>query len=362
MISNPIFKLDTKGRLRSWQYEVSGHSFRTHAGLVDGQKVTSGWTVCTPKSQATGAEQALFEAQAEERKKLEREYHRTPEECSTPNFFKPMLAHGWDQFKSNWPVATQPKLDGIRCIATVEGLFSRQGKPIVSCPHIELALQPIFAMDPDLVIDGELYNHDLKADFEKITSLVRKQKPIAETEGVVEYHVYDIASTDGPFAARIYRAHKTLELVRHIQLVETHTVRNQEELDEHYQRFLEQGYEGQMIRSLTGNYEQKRSLNLLKRKEFEDAEYPISRIIEGIGNWAGYAKAVEFILPNDLRLEDGSRPKAGIRGSREFTRKLLAEAADWENGGTTTIRFQNLSTRGIPRFPVAVAFHEGERL
>lgn len=363
MLSNPIFKLDSTGRLRSWQYEVDGDRYRTIAGLVDGKKATSAWTVCTPKSRDTAEAQAVFEAEAARLHKLAREYHLYADTVETPNFFQPMLAHTYGRFGGGtFPMFSQPKLDGIRCIATVEGLFSRQGKPILSCPHIIEALAPLFANDPDLVLDGELYNHDLKADFEQVTSLVKKAYPTPETARVIQYHVYDVPSHGGGFNQRIAVAQGLLKFIDPcIKLVITRLAFDEEALDADYAEFLEMGYEGQMLRQPDVGYEQKRSNSLLKRKEFLDGEFPISRIIEGEGNWAGYAKAVEFILPGDIRTEDGSRPKAGIKGSQTFARQLLADADLWP-GKLTTIRFQNLSARGIPRFPIAVAFHEGDRL
>ncbi|RWD47452.1 hypothetical protein [Mesorhizobium sp.] len=361
--SDTIYKLDTQGRLRSWRYEVDGNRWRSISGLVDGAQTATEWTVCTAKSQETDQAQARFEADAERRKKLERQYHPTPDTCDKPNFFEPMLAKGY-KGKIQFPIASQPKLDGIRCIARAEGLFTRQGKPILSCPHIEAELAPFFVADPDLVLDGELYNHALKADFEQIVSLVRKQEPNPATAGVVQYHVYDIPSFDAGFFARSAVVSAMLVDCTHLVSVETRMAFNQDMLDADYEEFLGDGYEGQMGR-LDADYEiGKRSAHLQKRKEFQDAEFPITAIGEGLGNWSGHAKFVEFMLPGDIRLENGDRPRAGIKGTKEFCKKLLEEAEEWVCGkSTSTIQFFQLSARGIPRFPVATKFHKaGARL
>lgn len=358
MNSEPIYKLDTTGRLRAWSYTVEGNKWRSTSGLIDGAQTTTEWTVCTAKSQPTDELQAQFEAEAERRKKLERQYHLTPEGCATPNFFEPMLAKGY-KGKTQWPVANQPKLDGIRCIARAEGLFSRQGKPIVSCPHIEAELAPMFVADPDLVLDGELYNHDYKDEFEKLVSLIRKQEPNPATAGVVEYHVYDIPSFEGTFFQRAPVYNAMLQGYKTVIPVETRISFNQAMLDADYEAYLEDGYEGQMKR-LDGDYEQKRSKNLEKRKEFQSAEFEITGIGEGQGNWAGYAKFVEYKLPDDVRLENGERPKAGIAGDQEFCKRLLAEQEQWV-GGLGTIKFFTPTARGIPRFAVATMFHGAKR-
>ena len=111
--------------------------------------------------------------------------------------FKPMLAHVYtDENQIDWsqPVYMQPKLDGVRCIFTKDGAFSRTGKRFMNVRHIEMELQELFNQHPHLILDGELYNHRLKNDFEKIISLVRKQKPTdtdrLDAQHLIQYYVY----------------------------------------------------------------------------------------------------------------------------------------------------------------------------
>lgn len=354
-----IFKRDARGEIRTWQYEVDGGSWRTIAGLINGEKVISGWTTCKPKSQDTVHLQARFEAQAEMKKKLDRDYRETLEEVDRPrdSIIKPMLAHKFDGWVTGWQkVFSQPKLDGIRCIATINGLWSRQGKPIVACPHIEENLRPLFDLNPGLILDGELYNHDLKDDFNKITSVVKKLKPTdedrAEARQVIQYHIYDVPSSPWSFSERHVLLSELIETeYSSLRLVTTRSHSHSSSLDVSYEHYLEDGYEGQIVR-LDGPYEQKRSKLLLKRKEFLDAEYEVLRIEEGQGNWAGFAKRAV------LRLPDGREFGAGIKGDQAFTKQLL----DGPTPQTATIRYFQLTPDGVPRFPVATAFHEGDRL
>ena len=95
-LSPEIFKVDSKGKIRTWQYEVKGDGWRTIAGLQDGKKVVSEWTVCDPASQETAELQAQFEADAEMKKKLKRDYHLTVEGTPVANYFKPMLAEKYE--------------------------------------------------------------------------------------------------------------------------------------------------------------------------------------------------------------------------------------------------------------------------
>lgn len=252
-----------------------------------------------------------------------------------------------------------------RCIATIEGLFSRQGKPIVSVPHVHRALQALFQRDPDLVLDGELYSDRLSDNFNEIISLARKSKPTNEdfkkSEEMISYWVYDVPSCEGGFEKRIQKLHELITINSAIYpgaicVVETHEVKNQNDLDELYAKYMSQGYEGQMIRTLGKNYENKRTKQLLKRKEFKDEEFEILFVEEGLGNWAGYAKTIT------VKHNDGSGRVfgSGVAGTQEFTKALLAER-DTLVGTTVTIKYQNLTPEGIPRFPVAVKFWKTQK-
>lgn len=130
------------------------------------------------------------------------------------------------------------------------------------------------------------------------------------------------------------------------------TVDYQEMLDQLYADYIQDGYEGQMVR-IDAPYEQKRSKNLLKRKEFQDAEFTLIGLEEGLGNWAGYAKRAIF------RLKDGREFGAGIRGSQEFCKALLNER-DTHINKPATVRFFNYTPDGVPRFPVVTEFSRAD--
>jgi DNA ligase-1 len=260
--------------------------------------------------------------------------------------------------KITLPFWTQPKLDGIRFTSSQEASLSRGGKPFPVVSHIVDALAPAFASFPGLRLDGELYNHKLKEDFNQITSLVKQMKPKKEdfekAAALVEYHVYDIPSHPGTFSERIhFLEHEVMPHIsdKRIVLVETCPVSSIEALDELYGRWLSEGYEGQMIRT-DAVYQSgpKRDGRLIKRKEFMDAEYPVIRIESGVGDWTGVAKSV--ICSNGER-EFG----AGIKGTVENGRKLLAGPLP----KFATVRYPNLTPDGVPRFGIAVEFFNEER-
>ena len=206
-----------------------------------------------------------------------------------------MLAHKVDQTKVDYtkPVFMQPKLDGVRCVIALEDnqviARSRTGKQWLNIQHVTDSLQDFFASNPDTVLDGELYNHDLRNDFEKIISLVRKQKPTSddriEATKLVQFHCYDFISDDD-FSTR-RDALQTMPIYSECVLfVDTMFVVTQADSVKLHAKNLAQGYEGSILR-LNAPYECKRSRNLQKFKDFHDTEATIVDFVEGKGKRAG---------------------------------------------------------------------------
>ncbi|WP_454627694.1 ATP-dependent DNA ligase [Bradyrhizobium cenepequi] len=366
MLSNPIYKRDTAGKIRTWQFEVDGEKFRTIAGIQGGSLVTSAWTVCGAKNAGkanyTNAyDQAIAEATAEERKKLKREYRKTIAELDSV-MKGPMLAATY-KAGLKFPVFSQPKLDGIRALITKDGAFTRELQPHFNCEHILKELAPLFVINPTLVFDGELYNHDLKDNFNRICQLVRKQtvtdEQHADIERLVQFHVYDMPS-HRPFDLRAMDMAGGIDSFflrsKHLRLVRTTFVGTQELLDELNGEYTSQGYEGQMIRLTDKPYEwDTRSKALLKRKEFDTAEFRLTGISQGEGNWAGYAKRIEFDIG------DGRMCGAGVKGDQDFTKELWRKTVDGNALPFSQVTVQHFKTTpdGMPRFPVAIDFHNG---
>ena len=273
-----------------------------------------------------------------------------------------MLAHDFAKTPVQSGI-TQPKLDGIRMVVNTRGLYSRSNKPIVAVPHIKEALAEFIKDHPTVTLDGELYNHELKDNFQKITSLVRKTvnlgtEELAESKDLVQYHIYDMfdsANPDMTFMQRYNWIQRNVHLVNKkaigIHLVPVAICETSEELDTMYGEYTTAGYEGQMIRQDTV-YENKRSKGLLKRKEFITEEYKVVEVIEGQGAWTGYAKRFILALP------DGTQFGSGVRGSQAQLKELL-EAKEKPNWATC--RFFEYSNDGVPRFPVIIDYGIGTR-
>lgn len=364
MFGKTIYKRDSNGEIRQWRFEVSGDQWRAQSGLVGGAQVESGWVTCTPKSRDTAEAQALFEAEAEMGKKLDKDYAVSIAALDEPRAAggPVMLAHKYEAWPAGQTVVySQPKLDGMRCKVNAHGLWSRTGKLIVSCPHIFSTLSPAFTSHPQLEIDGELYAHEMKDDFPALMSILRKSKPsekdVEKAASIVKYHVYDIFVEGKRFSDRSRMLELFVEGLGSPDLVfvPTSLVTNKDQLDQAYGTYLEAGYEGQIVR-LDGLYERKRSKNLLKRKEFETKEFELVAIEAGNGNWAGLAKKVTFKLP------DGQLCGAGIKGNRDQAKDLLERAPSLIGRPVTIRYFPEPDNKNLPRFAVAIDFDRPDNI
>jgi DNA ligase-1 len=205
---------------------------------------------------------------------------------------KPMLAYKVDKKPVDWSekVFIQPKLDGVRCIFTKDGAYSRTGKEFKNVAHLKYDLTDFFRKNPNTVLDGELYNHALKDDFEKIISLVRKQKPTEQdardAQHLVQYHVYDTIAEGPNYEDRFNWLRHNLPIAKTMTLIKNTVVESQDEAKMLHNVHLAQGYEGSMLR-LNKPYEQKRSYNLQKFKDFSDTEATITGYEAGKGKFTG---------------------------------------------------------------------------
>jgi len=241
---------------------------------------------------------------------------------------KAMLAHKYNPDKADYPAYIQPKLDGVRCLFTKDGAFSRADNQFMNVKHIEKALENFFNKYPTAVLDGELYNHELKDDFEKIISLVRKTKPTQEHKDeaaeLVQYHVYDIASmTIGGYTTRLNYLQSNLFAGFNtwpVMSVETKVVLDYDEAVKQHNKYLKLGYEGSIYRSIDGKYKNTRSWDLMKFKDFDDAEATIIGYELGKGKRQGTLG--KFIMQDDEGIQFGCPPGKG------YTYKDLAAMID----------------------------------
>ena len=258
----------------------------------------------------------------------------------------------------------QPKLDGVRCIIRKDGAFSRNGKSFKNVEHILKELKPLFDYAPELILDGELYNHELKEDFNKIISLVRKTKRITdedrrESQRLIQFHNYDIFDINRQGLSYIER----MDLINHIQrkynllytrAVSTQRVNNKVDLNLLNKINKKQGYEGSMVRNNMPYEPGKRSWTLQKVKEWQDSEFTITDYVEGkgkfeggIGKWLGFDK-------------DGRDVEVPIPSITIAERKELFNNVGDYIGKEATFEYFERTQSGAYRFPRFKAFRDYE--
>lgn len=267
--------------------------------------------------------------------------------------FKVMLAHPVGKKEFDKDSFIQPKLDGVRCYITKNGAFSRNHKRFMNAQHILDELVPLFNKYPHIVLDGELYNHDYKDNFNKIISLVRKQSPSdAEREEakVIQFHNYDIFMPETPDNSFRYRnesiknLHKEFTL-QYCKTVETYEVQSDVTAKLMYYQFTnKQGYEGAILRN-NKPYEQKRSYNLQKYKEFHDTEATIIGWVEGQGKRTG---TIGKFLARDANGIEFGMP---VMDKMPVLKKMY-DIAEWYIGKTATFTYFQRTPSGSYRHPL----------
>lgn len=267
--------------------------------------------------------------------------------------FNVMLAHPVGKKEFDKDSFIQPKLDGVRCYITIHGAFSRNHKQFMNAQHITDELKPLFAKYPHVVLDGELYNHDYKDNFNKIISLVRKQSPSDAERNeakVIQFHNYDIFMPETPDNSFEYRnesiknLHKEFTL-QYCKTVETYQVQNDVTARLMYYQFTnKQGYEGAILRN-NKPYENKRSYNLQKYKEFHDTEATITGWVEGQGKRTG---TIGKFLARDA---DGNEFGMPVMDKMPVLKKMY-DIAEWYIGKTATFTYFQRTPSGSYRHPL----------
>lgn len=376
-----IYKQSSTGKVLVWWLERDENKYHTVSGQLKGKKTISSWKTAKPKNvgkknETIGEEQADKECLAKYDKKLKGGgYVANIEEVASSTYTKPMLAETyynekWDpetgkvQIKDNRPsnkeykegIYLQPKLDGVRCIASKDGLFTRKGEKIIGVPHIAEGLTKFFE-EFDIILDGELYNHSV--EFNCLSGTIRRDpKEDDNSESTIrksiEYFVYDIVSNDS-YKNRLSMLNNLMSAYPDkVYNLSASLVTSEEKVDSEHDRFVEAGYEGVILRKAKAPYKcGKRSKDLLKVKQFEDDEFTILDVIEGDGNNSGMAAKLEIE-------DNGVKVYPNMTGRWEFCQQVLAEKEEYI-GGEVTVKFFGRTPDGSLRHPSVKAIYKKQR-
>lgn len=379
-----LYKKSSDGKLQEWSIKTTGCTITTTFGDEGGKLQDASDTITEgknlgKKNATTPGQQADSEAKSKWLKQIERKGYVSDRdralrgESDAAGGISPMLAKKYfvqggtneleDGHKIKYPALIQPKLDGIRCVATIDDgvctLWTRTQNLIKSVPHINKAYEAYCksAGITDIIFDGELYSAEYADEFEKIVSLVRQEEPI-EGHEVVEHWVYDLpSSTDN-------NDRRAVEIGQHfvngldssgfIKLVQTSHVENQDNMMAEFKRFVSLGYEGAIIRNIKGLYVNKRSADLQKVVDTITDEFLITGIEEGRGKLQGSVGSFLLIAAN------GKVFKAKLEGELSYLKQLFDNHSLWRNK-KMTVRYRALTRKSqVPRFPIGVSIRDYE--
>lgn len=351
-----LYSRNKLGNVIEWQVEVAATTsdptgpwvVKRTWGVEGGKKQDTTLLIPFGKAKRTVQEQAQLQARSFWNKRKDA---GDVEELAQldAQLVLPMLAHSWE--KRGNPEAIydlQPKLDGVRAMFNYErGFITRMGKKITSVPHLEN-----HKTSARTWLDGELYTK--KMTFEELSGCVRRATPSENCE-VIHFHVFDCYLMDNPDATWRDRLKylESLQLGRGFELVPTLRNVKGTKVDKIVDDYIKYGFEGVIARNPQGVYcLNERSASLLKHKRFHDQEYLIVGAQEGKGRDVG-------TVVWECTTQEGDRFTVRPEGTQEYRRDL------WENwrdhvGKKLTVRYQELTKAGVPRFPVGVAIRDYE--
>jgi DNA ligase 1 len=357
-----LYKKDSKGKLRVLEIFAEGDQVVQRSGLFDGKRSETR-SSCIGKNigrsnETSPEEQALSEAEAKIKKKLEKEYFTTKEEAEGSEVLLPMLAKDYKKefHKIDWSkdVFMQPKFDGMRCLAILDPdgsiqLLSREGKNIQeqygSMGHIIKNLKECTASQKRVVLDGELYAHGLS--FQENMKLIKKYRGDATHE--IKFNVYDMVRPEN-FTIRLLKISMIVENLEHVKISNTVWSVTKDMVKSYHEKFLAEGYEGSIIRHGNDGYKVKgRSSSLLKYKDFLDGDFEVVDIVP----FEKYPEQGKIFCKDN----GGNGFYATPKMSHKDRESLLKNKAKYI-GKIANIRYFEKTDEGVPRFPIFVGFHE----
>jgi ATP-dependent DNA ligase len=291
----------------------------------------------------------------EEAEDVDIEYDSKTDKIYTVNgTIYPMLAQDYNKKSKHikFPCYVQPKLDGVRAIFHKNRLWSRNGLEFLHLDHIK---KELIDRGVTILLDGELYTD--KMPFEELVGLVKRQKINEEDKKKsqnIKFMVFDYVSDKDSNSLRKERLEKlfTTPFVN-IENVLTEECTKESEVITFSEKFRKLGYEGVILRNKCGKYGQnQRSNDLQKFKIFVDDEFEITDYTAGTGKEVG---CVIWICKTKHGKIFNVRPE----GNYEDRKKMYRNAKKCI-GKSLTVRYQELTKEGIPRFPVGVTIRDYE--
>lgn len=357
-----LYKKTSTGKIQEWSIKVEGNKITSFAGQVGGKIKESSDVVLEGKNigkanETTPEQQAQANAESKWTKKKKSGYVESIEDAQndktdkliTGGYLPTLLKKIEDCEKHiKYPCFVQPKLDGGRGCFDGEKIRSRTRKEIISVPHIAKFL---VKNNINESLDGELYNHMYCQDFEHLTHIINQKKTPTEDHETVQLHIFDIPS-DKPFYQRSQDLDDLADWLSledpeccPIKIVPTYLCYSREDIETRMDEFLEEGYEGLVVRDYNAPYEYKRSKAVLKYKKFDDAEFEIIDVIPN--EKEKFRECGKFIC----KAESGNNFEVVMNGSLDSLKEYLTNK-ELYIGKHITVRYFGITNKNlVPRFP-----------
>jgi DNA ligase-1 len=365
-----LYGKDTSGKTKQWSAfiytDCSVARYTVEYGQVDGKIQSTSRDFTEGKNigkanETTPLQQCTNEIKKKWSDKKEKERYTEEEESDyTQTKIFPMLAHVYDPKSKTkvknpivYPCFVQPKLDGLRClIYMANGTIitqSRTGGIFTTMDHIKAGLKPFFDVWPTVVLDGELYTN--KYPFEELVGLIKRKQVDDPRIAQVHFHIYDIVSLEGYAERRQFILENRHLFPPTFEIVKTEEANGTDVFKAKFTEYVQEGYEGIMLRNKKGPYVSNRSHDLQKYKEFEEDEFVIVGFKEAEGRDSG---TVIWRCATKTGDEFDCRPIGSVEH-----RKTLFQNAQKNIGKLLTIKYQELSEKGIPRFLSGKSIRDG---
>lgn len=365
-----LYQLDTNNNVKVWEISIRNNmtysEIVVRSGRLNGKMVENISMITSGKNEGKSNEtnhytQALSEMESTIKNQIRKGYVYDLKDAKNSSVLgsgipAPMLAQKYDREGKQKgsktlkqlglegkEIIVQPKLDGNRCMIRIQNgkieMFTRKGDLMpVQLDHI---LNDIPKLERNIILDGELFSNEIS--FNTLNGLIKRVKASPEEiekRKFIKFHIYDVMTDDGyEVRSRIIKEFESKNII----VVPSFKIRATEEgIQEHLERFLNDGNEGLMIRQLEMGYDNKRSWQLLKVKVFEDSEFKLIGFDEDVrGNFVG-----AFVLEDNK----GRVFRAGSSGQSVEEREEM-----WNNqkkyiGKMATVCYFGFSEYGIPRF------------
>ncbi len=357
-----LYGLSRIGKVKQWTAWVEQNDDGTamlnvETGYVGGKirlipKVIKAGKNIGKKNETTPFTQALSEAKSSWNRKRDKNYELEQVDPNnyTPRVMLPMLAKDPDDGKIVYPCYIQPKLNGVcDLVEVIPSLIhhTRGGKTFDLVGHLDPFIKDLNAPAP---LHGELYKHGWS--LQKISSYTKKIKPDSH---LLEYWLYDIAWLNVPFDQRVKWLMDNIPDSKNcpVKYTPTYLVNNKEEAKWYHDDFVQQGFEGGVLKNKDGLYIfEFRSENIEKMKDFKDAEFRITGGKEGVGIDTG---CIIYRCITKEGLEFDVRPRGTVEERQELYNNLSNDI-----GEMLTVRFPELNESGIPSQPVGIVVRDYE--